>query len=175
MQDGKRHLILIGFMGTGKSTVGKAVAELLQVPWRDTDLSLETEWGHSIPEYFKRYGENAFRQAETGMLAKCLAEKPAVITTGGGIVLHPGNRDLMIQNGYVIHLQADANTIIKRVKQDDPKRPLLAGNQVEKKVQELMQEREGYYDFADFTIDTTASSLQKIINEVVQYWPKQAV
>src|SRR5690606_21257355 len=92
----KRHILLIGLMGTGKTTVGKRLARVLERPWIDTDQFLEGKWGYSIADYFAKYGEEAFRDEETAVLQTLLTDSPpSVITTGGGIVLREVNRERM--------------------------------------------------------------------------------
>lgn len=169
----KRHLILIGFMGTGKTTVGKALAPILELPWVDTDQSLVEQWGFSIAEYFQCYGEASFREAETAKLKELLQSTPSVITTGGGIVLKRENQDLMKKYGWVIHLHADPEEIIRRVR-NDLERPLLKGD-TRQKVLQLYEERTGKYDFADLTIDTTMRPIEEIVEQIHLFWNKKQV
>jgi len=160
----KKNLILIGLMGTGKTTVGQALANLTN--WRqvDCDQWLIQNYGMSIPFIFKEYGEEKFRQMETESLKTILQDDCQVVMTGGGAPLREENRRIMVENGLVIALQADANTIIERVKLDR-NRPLLEGNLVER-VNTLVEERKGVYDFAQIQIQTDGKTVEEIVSEL---------
>jgi shikimate kinase len=161
-----RHIIFIGLMGTGKTTVGKRLARALGRPWIDTDQFLEEKWGFSIADYFAKYGEEAFRDEETDALKTVLTTfSPAVITTGGGIILREINQEQMKQHGFVIHLDADPQTIAKRLKNDQT-RPLLQGD-LEKRVHQIYQERQGKYDFADLRINTSSLTVDDVLNQIL--------
>jgi shikimate kinase len=170
MKREKRHLILIGMMGSGKTTVGQALAERLGLEWKDTDRELERKWGHSIAEHFTRFGERAFREEETAILSDLLASPPLLLTTGGGIVLRKENRELMKRNGWVIHLYAEPEEIVRRLQRaGHEERPLLQGD-LREKVWEIVQARQGKYDFADLIVDTTERSVSEIAEEIVSFW-----
>lgn len=161
-----QHIIFIGLMGTGKTTVGKRLAHALDRPWIDTDQFLEEKWGFSIAEYFAKYGEEAFRDEETAALQTVLsASLPAVITTGGGIVLRKINQERMKQHGFVIHLDADPQTIAKRLKNDQT-RPLLQGD-LEKRINQIYLERQGKYDFADLHINTSSLTVDDVLRQIL--------
>ncbi|OXM15807.1 shikimate kinase [Paenibacillus herberti] len=146
-------IMLIGFMGTGKSTVGAKLAAKLGWRWTDTDSEVVAEQGCSIAELFERRGESYFRDAETEVLAKLLeTDEPLVIATGGGAVLREGNRRIMIGGAFVAALQASEAIIVERVRYDKG-RPLLAGDP-SLKVRELLKTREGAYDFAHLQVMT---------------------
>ncbi len=163
--ESNKHIFLIGMMGTGKTTVGRKLAEQICYPWVDIDQQLEKDFGFTIAEYFQRYGEEAFRQQESHMLQKLVHQSPSVITTGGGIVLREENRSLMVKHGRVVHLTAHLEELIRRL-QGDQSRPLLAGN-LEKRIQQLMIERAALYQStAHVTIDTTNQSPCSIVSEV---------
>lgn len=160
----KRNIIFIGFMGTGKSTVGALLAERLGWTWVDTDQRIEAEEGRPISELFEKEGENYFRQRETETLQSLLQNHCQVITTGGGIVLSPKNRELMRENGWVVALTASADEIIRRLSGDGT-RPLLQGSLAER-VKKLLKERDGLYDFAHFKVDTTGKTVEDVIHEI---------
>lgn len=146
-----QHIILIGFMGTGKSTVGQEVARQLGCSFADLDAAVVAREGRSIPEIFATDGEAYFRERESQALADMLNYSTRhVIATGGGIVLREHNRELMRDGGYIVHLAASKETILARVKRDR-NRPLLQGD-MEERVSKLIQQREGLYDFAHTTI-----------------------
>ncbi|MEF3303922.1 shikimate kinase [Paenibacillus sp. GYB003] len=157
-----RNIVLVGFMGTGKSTVAAELAQRLGWSRIDLDASIERAEGKSIPELFAERGEAYFRAAETEALRRELVGRSRqVVATGGGAVLAEGNRDIMLANGLVVALTATAETIISRV-HNDPNRPLLRGN-AEKSVPELMEQRKHAYDFAHVRIDTTDKTVEQIV------------
>lgn len=169
------HIILVGFMGTGKSTVAACLADRLGWARVDLDTCIETAEGQSIPAIFAEKGEAYFRQAETDALARELADGDSkIIATGGGAVLAERNRTLMLDNGLVVALTADEQTIIRRVC-NDPNRPLLQGN-AEQTVPELLARRRTAYDFAHLRIDTSDKTVEQIAEQIIGYYsqpPKQ--
>ncbi|MEQ7052590.1 shikimate kinase [Paenibacillaceae sp. P-4] len=165
-----QHIILIGFMGTGKSTVGQEVAKKLGCSFTDLDAAVVALEGRTIPDIFASDGEAYFREQESHVLAGILNSPTRhVIATGGGIVLQESNRELMRDGGFIVHLAASKETILSRVKRDR-NRPLLQGD-VEAQVSKLMQQREGLYDFAHTTVLTdheTAVQLAARICKLVE-------
>lgn len=160
------NIVLVGFMGTGKSTVGKKLAERLGWSFCDSDVVLEEDQQTSISELFRNHGEAYFRALETETLARILASKSQVVATGGGAVLAEANRTCMLQHGYVVTLSASAETIIKRVSMDT-NRPLLQGN-LEERVHSLLEQRKHAYDFAHTSIDTTELTEEQIADRIIQ-------
>lgn len=168
-----KKLILIGFMGTGKSSVAAGLSEALSMPHLDMDAEIVSSAGLSIPEIFAQQGEQAFRTIETNVLEKLLlAPDQAIIATGGGAVLKPYNCELMLQHGFVVALQASEQVIISRVQQDTG-RPLLQGD-VAERVRTLMQTRAKAYDFAHMSLDTSALSIPQVVSEIVEAWHIEA-
>ncbi|TDF96560.1 shikimate kinase [Paenibacillus piri] len=160
----KANVVLIGFAGTGKSTVGRALAERLNWQFTDTDHRIEERYGISIAEIFKLHGEPEFRSAESKAIDEALAERGQVVSTGGGAVLAERNRTRMREGGFVVALTASKRAIIERVSQDQS-RPLVQGN-VEEKVTALMESRKHAYDFADLKIDTSELSIEAIVDRI---------
>lgn len=161
------HVVLIGFMGTGKSTVASALAERLGREKVDLDAAIEEAEGTTIPVIFAEKGEPYFRRAETEALRRVLEGKTAkIVATGGGAVLAEENRRLMLENGFVVALTADEETIVRRVK-DDPNRPLLKGD-VRERVATLLETRKTAYDFAHMKIDTSHRSVDEIADAIVE-------
>lgn len=158
------NVILIGFMGTGKSTIGKALAATCHLTHLDLDTYLEEQEGCAIADVFREKGESYFRDRESALLKEVLQRSGQVISTGGGVVLRQENREIMLQKGLVISLHADVAEIVRRVS-SEPHRPLLAGNPAER-VQALFRERAGLYDFAPVHIDTTGKSVDQIVKEI---------
>lgn len=163
----KVHIFFVGMMGTGKTSIGKLLAERIRYPWIDMDQQLEMIFKQPISSYFSQYGEAAFRRAESAYLKKIVHSPPAVITTGGGVVLKKENRILMSQYGRVIGLWTHPDEIIRRLA-DDQTRPLLKGN-LETKVKQLIKEREKFYQFAEATFDTTHQTVESVVDEVHRY------
>jgi shikimate kinase len=164
-----KHLILIGMMGTGKSTIGRALAQKLQMPWVDTDQLIEQKLQISIAAFFQKEGEKAFRQVETEILQQVLQRSPHVITTGGGMVLKQENRDQMKEHGWVICLTAQPEVLVKRLRHDRS-RPLLQGKQLRSKIEQLWQERADKYQFADWQIDTGQHSVKEVVQRIADRW-----
>ena len=169
MSGTRKNIILIGFMGTGKSSVGRALAERFGWPYIDTDAEIERVAGQGIPSIFAERGEIGFRQMETEVVKHVLSQEEQVVSTGGGSVLAEVNRECMKDNGWVIALAATEDTIIARVT-GDPHRPLLAGN-VQERVQTLLAQRKDAYRFADETIETDTLSVDEIVNRVITALP----
>jgi shikimate kinase len=166
MEQSVRNVILIGFMGTGKSSVGRALAERAGWTFVDTDAEIEREAGQTIPAIFAEQGEAAFRELETKVLTNVLHGTHQVVATGGGAVLAACNRDCMKLNGLVVALTASEEVIVARVA-NDPLRPLLAGN-VRERVQTLLTTRKDAYRFADMSIDTDALAVDAIVSELIK-------
>ncbi|WP_438351540.1 shikimate kinase [Paenibacillus sp. FA6] len=160
MSQSQHNIILIGMMGTGKSTVGKWLAQHLEYNLVDLDAALEVQEGCSIASIFTNQGEAYFRQAETGILQKVLTSTKQVIATGGGAVLNQENCDLMSHGGWVVALTAEADDIASRV-QGDGLRPLLAGN-TEERIRSILEERKNAYLFADYTVNTSLFSAEQV-------------
>ncbi|GAA3407207.1 shikimate kinase [Paenibacillus hodogayensis] len=162
-----RNIVLIGFMGTGKSTVAAALAERLGWNRVDLDTSIEEAENATIPQLFADKGEPYFRRAETEALKRELdGREGQIVATGGGAVLAEENRGIMLANGLVVALTADIGTILQRV-QNDPNRPLLRGN-AEQAVPELLERRKHAYDFAPVRIDTSDKTVEQIAAEIVE-------
>ncbi|MEF3310178.1 shikimate kinase [Paenibacillus sp. GYB004] len=169
-----RNVVLVGFMGTGKSTVASLIAERLGWSKVDLDTSIETAERATIPQLFAGQGEPYFRQAETNALIRELEGREGqVVATGGGAVLAEQNRAIMLGNGLVVALTASVETILERV-QNDPNRPLLKGNAAAS-VPELLEKRKTAYDFAHLRIDTTGRTPESIADEIVGHVRKLLV
>ena len=164
----RERIFLIGFMGTGKTTIGTELAQALGWELRDSDHEIVKSCGNSIPEIFRLEGEAVFRKLETEMIAELAQQPRTVITTGGGAVLAEQNRNLMRENGLVVALTATIDEIVRRVSSDE-NRPLLQGDDVRERVELLVKARAGLYDFAELTIDTTGREISDIVGEIASY------
>lgn len=160
-----RHIILIGLMGCGKTTIGKELQRAMDLHFSDTDQMIEEQEGMSIPAIFQRFGEDHFRNLETQVLRRCLslpAGKSHVISTGGGMVLRPENREILRQLGFVVWLNADTNTLYQRVLRSD-NRPLLHTANPAETLARLSAERMPLYaETAHLSIDTANLSVYEI-------------
>ncbi len=163
-----KHLILIGFMGTGKTTVGKVLAKKLSMPFVDTDLEIERQSGCTISQIFCNQGEEFFRQLERKVLKNTLSSAPSVIATGGGIVLREDNVEDMQKGGWVVALTASRDELIQRL-ENDSSRPLLRGD-MRKQIDELLSKRRESYRFADLTVDTTGRSVTVIAGIIYKHY-----
>jgi len=139
-----RNLILIGFMGTGKTTVGRLVADALGFRFTDTDAEIEAEAGCSIPEIFAAEGEAGFRTREREVLRRVLEQPGQVVSTGGGIVLREENRKDLRSGGTCFWLSALPDTIWSRVK-TETHRPLLRNADPEGTIRRMLADREALY------------------------------
>lgn len=160
-----KAIYLIGFMGAGKTTVGRALAEKMQCPFYDSDQTVAERTGRSIPQLFDEVGEDGFRDLEQQAL-QSLPTENCIIATGGGIILREDNRKYMKEKGTVIWLHANPTEIIKRL-ETDSSRPLLSGNK-EKQIVQLYQKRLDLYNLAaDLQIHTDRKTKMEITEEIL--------
>ncbi|MEN7973266.1 MAG: shikimate kinase [Verrucomicrobiota bacterium] len=147
-----RNIVLVGFMGTGKTTVGRLLAEQTGMSLVDMDTLIEERAGKTINEIFAQDGEPHFRALEREMAKELASTSGQIISTGGGIVLNPDNIADFEETGLVVCLLANANTVLERVRHDTT-RPLLAGDK-EAKIVELLESRKHLYESITHKIDT---------------------
>lgn len=161
-------IVLIGFMGAGKSSVGKALARRTGRPCLDTDEMVSARLGLSVTEIFTRLGEEEFRNAETEALRQLGGTVSAVIVTGGGIVLRPGNIKMLRALGPVVSLEADAETLFSRISRRAT-RPLLQTANPRQTVTELLRVRDPLYRaVADLRVDTSRLTHDEVVNAIVK-------
>jgi len=162
----KHNIILIGFMGSGKTSVGERLAERLSYSFRDTDRMLEQRAGDTINHIFSLHGEEFFRNLETDLLKEMLQQTDqTVISTGGGLPLRDQNNKVLKELGYVVYLKANKQTTIRRLKGDST-RPLLQGEELEQKVERMLTLRAPLYEKAAHKIVATDD---KTIDEIVHF------
>lgn len=162
----RENVVLIGFMGTGKSTVGTLAADKLGWTFVDMDTWIVERAGKTIPELFASEGEAAFRAYEREALRELLSGRGRVLATGGGAVLAAENRERMLAGGLVVALTATKDAIVERVR-SDRNRPLLQGD-VEERVATLLEARLGAYDFAHLTVDTEQLTPDEVADTIVR-------
>jgi len=149
-----RHLVLVGPMGAGKTSIGRCLAQHFGLAFIDSDQEIERRTGATIPTVFECEGERGFRARERGVIREIIAGPPAVIATGGGAVLDPGNRGLLAGKGFVVHLRAGVSDQLERLVRDRS-RPLLASGDREATLLRLAAEREPLYEeVSDLDFDT---------------------
>lgn len=174
------NIVLVGFMGSGKSTVGRILAKRLQFRFVDTDKLVEQRAVMTIPDMFARHGESVFREKETAALTSLSGERQHVIATGGGIVTVPENIPLLRSLGMVVLLKAEPEEIFRRVSRNS-ERPLLQVEDPRKRVLDLLAAREPLYEqAAHFHVDSTRLRHEEvaatIVNEAQRFfnWPTPA-
>jgi shikimate kinase len=162
----KRNAVLCGFMATGKSSVGKALAALLGYQFLDMDAIIESEAGMSIPQIFSTRGEQAFRELECHVAEQAAVRSGYVIATGGGTIVNRNNFENLKRNGIVIALTADPEIILSRTGSGES-RPMLGKGDHLQRIRELMQQRSEAYALADITVDTSSNSIDEIAEIIV--------
>lgn len=154
----KGNVYLTGFMGTGKTAVGRALARRLRRPFLDLDAAIEKSAGRPVAEIFARRGEAAFRRLERAALARAAKRGGAVVALGGGALLDPRNRAVAAETGTVIRLTCSRRELVRRLRPERASRPLLAGGALDAKVAALIAARRKAYGAARFTVSTTRLS-----------------
>jgi len=162
-----KNIVLVGFMGTGKTAVGKQLAKKLDMRYVNTDNLIEAREDMPINEIFAKKGEPHFRKIEKEVVKDVAAAGGQVIATGGGVVLDNENMDNLKNNGVIICLNATPEDILKRTR-SYADRPLLNVPDPLAKIKELLSAREPYYKKADHQIDTSGKSVREVVGEVVR-------
>jgi shikimate kinase len=168
------NLYLVGFMGTGKSTVGRAVAHKLGFALLDSDHEIERQRGRTIPEIFAQEGEPAFRAMEREFIEGGHPVERTVVSCGGGLVVQPGMLALVKTKGVVVCLQASLATILERTSRHQH-RPLLAGENPEERIRTLYAAREPIYKQSGTLILTDSRPLHDVVGHVMRAWRRDAV
>jgi shikimate kinase len=164
------NIVLIGYRGTGKSAVGRLLADRLDLAFYDADELVENRGGQSIQEMVAAKGWEFFREREKDVIRELSGIDEAVIATGGGAVLDPENVRLLKQKGRLIWLDADAQTVITRMQADtnnEQRRPSLTGSKPADETFAVMAARAPFYrEAADLCVDTSGKSLDEIVDEI---------
>jgi shikimate kinase len=168
MQSDRRivNLALIGFMGTGKTSVGRLVSESLDFQYLDTDEMIQSGTGRVISDIFKTDGEPAFRALEEKVVAELASRKKTVISTGGGLPTNIANLSSLKKNALVVCLWASPEKIWERVK-NQSHRPLLHDENPQAKIRELLAAREPFYKQADVLLNTELRSVREVAQQIV--------
>jgi len=162
----RKNIFITGFMGTGKSVVAKELARKLKMEFIDMDRIIEGHQGTNIADIFARYGEKYFRAQENKLVKELSQKENMVIATGGGTLLSSDNARILSQRGQIICLYADSQTIYNRVKRKN-NRPLLNGENILDKINQLMKERKKIYDNIKWKIDTTNLTTREVVDKVI--------
>lgn len=173
----KRNLYLVGMPGAGKSTIGKALAKHLGLPFMDADLEMLKRTGVAIATIFELEGEAGFRQREAQLIAELCRVERVLLATGGGAVLREENRAALRQSGVVVYLHASLDHLCHRTRHD-MRRPLLQGDNPREVLKILLDARDPLYrQTADMVVETGRQSVSKLVLEIAneltrrQLWP----
>ncbi|HXF62445.1 MAG TPA: shikimate kinase, partial [Caldilineaceae bacterium] len=163
-----RNIVITGFMGTGKTTIGRLLAERLGRPFVDMDEQIEARFAKPIPRIFAEDGEAAFRVAEAQLCHQLAQEQGVVLSTGGGALVNPSNRHALAQRGVIICLTATVDTILERIQQAD-NRPLLPGDLEERRqrIRQLLHERRHAYAAIAHQVDTSGRTPAQVVDDLL--------
>ena len=163
----RMNIVLIGVSGTGKTTVGKLLAERLGLLCVDLDQEIETNCQMSVEEIFRTQGETYFRSQERLAVQSVLLRHNVVVATGGGVVLLPENAEDLKNFGVVVHMKASADVIVNRLECDTTARPLLKNPDRLQVVRKMMEAREEKYRFADFAVETDQCTPEEVLEKII--------
>ncbi|MBM3950308.1 MAG: shikimate kinase [Rhodospirillales bacterium] len=161
-----KSVVLVGLMGAGKSSVGRRLAKILDLPFVDADEEIERAAGCSIEDIFRLYGEPAFRDGEERVIARLLESGPQVLATGGGAFMNSRTRERIRERAISIWLRADLDLLVRRTARRGG-RPLLAHGDPRATLERLMAERYPVYAEADMTVDTTDENIERMIDRIL--------
>ena len=164
-----KNIVLIGFMGTGKTSTGRLLASRLGRPFIDVDRKFEAECQITVAEYFKIHGEVAFRNKEKIIIAKLARYTNSVIATGGGSVVDPDNLARLRNYGVIVSLTASVDTIVERTGRRKGTRPLLDCENPYEIVATLLEKRSSIYQTADYIIDTSIYSPHQVAEKIIVF------
>ena len=168
----QRNIILIGPMGSGKSTIGNIIAKRLHREFRDSDQFIEKRTGVDIARIFDIEGEEGFRDRESNALRELLSENNRVIATGGGSVLREENQQLLKQKGYIIFLDTSVKQQLQRLRRDK-KRPLLQTDNPRERLEALFEARHPIYlDLADLAVKTDKRVARRLAADIINQLPE---
>lgn len=161
-----RTICLVGMMGVGKSSIGRRLAQALDLPFRDADEEIERAAGRTVPEIFAERGEEEFRAGERRVIARLLDEPPLVLATGGGAFMNAETRRLIKEKAVSVWLRADLDVLVRRVGKRD-NRPLLKGRNPREALGELMRVRDPVYAEADIAVETGDGPHQAALDAIL--------
>ncbi len=162
-----KNIVLVGFMGTGKTTVARIIAQKLGRDYVDIDALIEKKEAMKIADIFRVKGEPYFRQIEKGIIFEISSSNAKVIACGGGVMLNEENVHNLKKNGILICLEATPGIILKRTKEFS-QRPILNVDDPKAKIEELLKIRQPFYSKADYKVDTSELSAEEAADKVIQ-------
>jgi shikimate kinase len=162
-----KNIVLTGFMGTGKSTIGKELSKMLNMKLVDIDAEIEKAQKIKINDIFRIFGEQYFRDIETAMIKKLSRGKNIIISTGGGAVLRDENMEALKEKGIIFCLNASTETIMKRTARSED-RPLLKVENPKEKISEMLSCRRPFYEKAGIMIETDCKTPSEIAQEIME-------
>jgi shikimate kinase len=172
---GARAIVLVGLMGAGKTSIGRRLAERLDLPFVDADVEIEKAAGKSIPDIFAEHGEAHFRDGERRVIARLLENGKQVLATGGGAFMNPETRKAIQANSISVWLKADLDVLLKRVAKRGG-RPLLENRDPSEVLQNLINLRYPIYAEADITVESLDVQHTHMVNAVIEalsHWHKE--
>jgi shikimate kinase len=167
------RIYLVGYMGSGKSTIGRELANRLDLTWIDLDDEFETRYKISIPDFFSKYGETAFREIEHKILKDISLRPDIVVSTGGGSPCYLDNMQLMNQTGFTVYLKAPADLLISRIELSTRKRPLFQRMQGENFMQKIslhLESREQFYEQAKMVVSAEKPDFESLKTRIKEYY-----
>jgi len=169
------NIVLIGYRGSGKTTIGKIIAQKMGISLIGTDALLEKEIGTTINQFVKLNGWKAFRDAEQRIIGSLAETDNAVIDTGGGVILRKENMNLLKKNGVVVFLNADAKILANRIHYGNTRPPLKEGKESWEEVEDVLKERLPLYrNWADSIVNTALLSPAEIADNIIKYFKKSS-
>ena len=163
---GQRNLVFVGLMGAGKSVIGRLVAQILEIPFVDSDHEIERVSRMTVPELFEAYGEREFRALEARVIKRLLRTGPRVLSTGGGAFMNDTTRAMVLADGLSVWLKADLDVLWERVSKRDT-RPLLRTANPKQTLSDLLDQRYPVYEKADVTVQSRDDVKETIATETV--------
>lgn len=163
---GNKSIVLVGLMGAGKSSVGRRLATALNLPFKDADTEIELASNLTVPEFFEKHGEKAFREGERKVISRLLADTQHVLATGGGAYMDPETRDIIATNGCSVWLRADLETLLKRCLKRNT-RPLLLQGDPKQILNDLIQKRYPVYGEADITVEGGDGPHENVVKKII--------
>ena len=161
-----RTIVLVGLMGSGKSSIGRRLAARLAIPFVDVDAEIEVAAGCTIADFFERHGEAAFRDGERRVIARLLGDPPQVLATGGGAFVDPATRSLVGEKALSVWLRAELDLLVKRCGRRNT-RPLLRDGDPREILAKLIDERYPIYAETDVIVDTDESPHEVMVDRII--------
>jgi len=162
-----RTIVLVGLMGVGKTTIGRRLAQRLNLPFTDADAAIEEAAGETISDIFAKHGEAYFRDGERRVIVRLLEKGPQVLATGGGAFMDPVTRDKIAAHGISVWLRADLDVLMRRVGRRGT-RPLLKNDNPRATMEKLMTERYPIYAQADITVESEEGPHDSVVDDIIR-------